>query len=268
MDAFAQKAGRKIFQRNLKQYEAKDPLYEVYVDDRGRQHRRKRETPPGLSKRDVQVLRSVQRRAHYLDKGFRIFGMRFGWTFVIGIIPGAGDAADAVLNYVLVVRKAKQAEIPGWLLSRMLLNNAISAGVGFIPIVGDIVLAMYKANSRNAALLEEYLRVRGEEFLKPEDERKQAKDVKPGAGRKPTEVIPIPGEESLKPSRTATALGTASGWFRRGGKKDKKKAETGGGEPKTIVGMPVLAVSPSSDRGRFVEDVPPTTTETNKLKSK
>lgn len=48
----------------------------------------------------------------------------------------------------------------------MLLNNAISAGVGFIPLVGDVILANYKANSRNAALLEEYLRIRGEEFLK------------------------------------------------------------------------------------------------------
>ncbi|KAM5535967.1 hypothetical protein V8D89_010407 [Ganoderma adspersum] len=272
MDAFATKAGRSIFARNLKQYEAKDPLYEMYIDDRGRQRRRKRETPPGLSKRDVKVLKSVQRRAHYLDKGFHICGMRFGWTFVIGIIPGAGDAADVALNYLLVVRKAKQAEIPGWLLSRMLVNNAVSAGVGLVPIVGDIILAMYKANSRNAALLEEYLRVRGEEFLKAEGERKQnAKDVKPGAGRKPGEVIPIPGDEPLKPSRSATALATAGGWFRRGGKgtkKDKNKTEKGVEEPETAEATPVLAVSSSSDRGRFVEDVPPTLAKTNSLKRK
>ena len=29
---------------------------------------------------------------------------------MVGIIPGAGDVADATLNYMLVVRKAKQAE--------------------------------------------------------------------------------------------------------------------------------------------------------------
>ena len=87
----------------------------------------------------------------------------------------------------------------------MLVNNAVSAGVGLVPIVGDIILAMYKANSRNAVLLEEYLRVRGEEFLKPEGQRKQnAKDVKPGAGRKPHEVIPVPGEDALKLSRTVS----------------------------------------------------------------
>lgn len=48
----------------------------------------------------------------------------------------------------------------------MLINNAVSAGIGFVPIVGDIALATYKANSRNAALLEEYLRIRGAEALK------------------------------------------------------------------------------------------------------
>ena len=41
MDAFATKTGRKIFERHIKQYEPKDPLYEEYVDDRGRQRRRR-----------------------------------------------------------------------------------------------------------------------------------------------------------------------------------------------------------------------------------
>jgi hypothetical protein len=118
--------------------------------------------PPGLSKRDQKVLRSVKRRAHYLDKGFKVCGMRFGWTFLIGIIPGAGDVTDAALNYTLVLRRAQKAELPPWLIQRMLVNNVISAGVGFVPLVGDVILAQWKANSRNAALLEEYLRVRGE----------------------------------------------------------------------------------------------------------
>lgn len=47
----------------------------------------------------------------------------------------------------------------------MLFNNAVSAGVGLIPIAGDLVLAVWKANSRNAKLLEEYLRVKGEENM-------------------------------------------------------------------------------------------------------
>jgi hypothetical protein len=42
---------------------------------------------------------------------------------------------------------------------------SISAGIGFIPLAGDIALAIFKANSRNCKLLEEYLRVLGEEHI-------------------------------------------------------------------------------------------------------
>ncbi|KAJ8072021.1 hypothetical protein AAF712_009639 [Marasmius tenuissimus] len=160
------KAGKALFEKHLEQYAPADPLYEEYTTDKGKKKRRKRAIPPGLSSRDTKILKSVQKRAHYLDKGFSICGFQFGWTFIIGIIPGAGDVASATLNYTLVVRKAKKADIPSWLLSRMLFNNAVSAGVGLVPLAGDVFLAVWKANSRNAALLEEFLRIRGEEFMK------------------------------------------------------------------------------------------------------
>jgi len=147
----AKKAGLALFTKHIAQYEPADPLYETYTDKKGRVKRRKRELPPGLSQRDAKILKKVKSRAHHLDKGFRICGMRFGWTFVIGLVPVVGDVSDALLNYTLVVKKAKQANIPDWLLRRMLLNNAISAGVGFVPLVGDVILASFKANSRNGS---------------------------------------------------------------------------------------------------------------------
>ncbi|KAK0470189.1 uncharacterized protein EV420DRAFT_1498866 [Desarmillaria tabescens] len=199
-----EKTGKKLFAKHLEQYAPVDPLYEHYTDDRGKQRRKKRDLPPGLSKRDMKILRSIKHRAHYLDKGFSICGFRFGWTFVIGIIPGAGDVANVALNYLLVVRKARQAEIPSWLLQRMLVNNAVSATVGFVPLVGDVLLAIWKANSRNAALLEEFLRIRGEELLKLQAEAEEgskeagvkksdAEQVKPGAGKAAGETIPTGG---------------------------------------------------------------------------
>lgn len=97
----------------------------------------------------------------------------------------------------------------------MLFNNLVSAGVGVVPFVGDLVLAAYKANSRNAALLEEFLRIRGEELLQLEAagkdpakaadpavgttdkgkhiakgvSKKDAEQVKPGAGKEAGEKI-------------------------------------------------------------------------------
>jgi hypothetical protein len=32
--------------------------------------------------------------------------MRFGWAFMIGLLPLVGDFADISLNYFLVLRKA------------------------------------------------------------------------------------------------------------------------------------------------------------------
>jgi len=252
MTSYLQNTGIKLFAQHLEQYSPPDPLYEFYLDDRGRQKRKKRDIPPGLSKRDAKILKSVQRRAHYLDKGFSICGFRFGWTFIIGIIPGAGDVADVALNYFLVVRKARKAELPGWLVRRMLINNSVSALSGLIPIAGDVVLAMYKANSRNAALLEEFLRIRGEEFIRLEAEKRgelgptnqtsntvspsknDMAQVKPGAGMGAEGMAggaPAPAPAATKPTGTTRSF---SSW--RGNRKDKQKI-------------------PSEDRGKFVEDV-------------
>jgi len=81
--------------------------------------------------------------------------------------------------------------IPPWLYNRMVGNQAIATIIGFVPVVGDIGIAVFKTNSRNAALLEEYLRVRGEEFLKIQPERVEDPEVvKPGAGKGKAEKIP------------------------------------------------------------------------------
>ncbi|KAI0346060.1 hypothetical protein BDW22DRAFT_1352048 [Trametopsis cervina] len=240
----AVKIGRKLFSKHMEQYQPADPLYETYIDKKGRERRRKRELPPGLSARDAKILKSVKRRAHYLDKGFSICGMRFGWTFVIGIIPGVGDVADAGLNYILVVRKARQAELPDWLVRKMLANNAVSVLAGLVPIMGDVVLAVYKANSRNAALLEEFLRIRGEEFLKRDHDRvENPENVRPGAGREEGERVP--GKEL-----TATAS-SSSGWFKRRSKASSTKS---GGKSKDV--SPAASSAPVRRESRFVEDVP------------
>ncbi|PWN88114.1 hypothetical protein FA10DRAFT_268337 [Acaromyces ingoldii] len=166
MTSLATGAAKKLIERHAKQYEPQDPFYEFYTNKNGKKKRRKRPPPPGLTKKEAQLLRKVARRAHYLDKGFSICGLRFGWTAIIGLIPGVGDATDAALNWFLVVKPARDGgELPSWLVRKMVFNNAVSAGVGLVPIAGDIMLAVWKANSRNVNLLEEYFRVLGEEHI-------------------------------------------------------------------------------------------------------
>jgi hypothetical protein len=269
------KAGKALFEKNIEgymeRYTPADPMYEEYTDKKGRKKRRKRALPPGLSARDAKILKSVQRRAHYLDKGFSFGGVRFGWTFVIGLVPMVGDFADAGLNYLLVVRKARQAELPSWLVRRMLVNNSISALAGLIPVAGDIVLAVYKANSRNAALLEEFLRIRGEEFMKLENKKKSEgkpdkllsksdlEQVKPGAGAdtksrsggESTDVAEgtMP-QSSLAAADIPSKKNSVLRWRPSNGNKGKGKEEVREKEKESLV----MEERPS-DRGKFVEDV-------------
>lgn len=42
-----------------------------------------RKDPEGLSKRDLKILQKVKKRAHTLDKGMNLCGLRVGWTFWI-----------------------------------------------------------------------------------------------------------------------------------------------------------------------------------------
>ena len=62
MDSFAASAGRKLFQKNLQQYQPADPLYETYIDKKGRERRRKVSAHLlygwGVSEPDVEGLAS------------------------------------------------------------------------------------------------------------------------------------------------------------------------------------------------------------------
>jgi hypothetical protein len=75
------------------------------------------------------------------------------------------------------------SRLPDWLTSEMLTNQVITCVCGLVPILGDVAVAIFGCNSRNVALLEEYLSIRGAEYLKPEGARRyDPMDIKPGAG--------------------------------------------------------------------------------------
>ena len=88
----------------------------------------------------------------------------------------------------------------------MLTNQVIACGCGIVPILGDLIVAIFGCNSRNVALLEEYLILRGAEYLRPEgDRRYDPEDIKPGAGMergespsyRPTPASTHPDQEPL-----------------------------------------------------------------------
>src|SRR6266576_1997170 len=96
--------------------------------------------------------------AMWLDAGFRIPGtnIRFGLDPILGLIPGAGDAAGAVLAGWIFVEAILLGASRATLI-RIAGNVALDAGLGAVPILGDIFDFAWKANLRNVALLERHL---------------------------------------------------------------------------------------------------------------
>jgi len=149
---------------------ADDPYFETLPAGRlsagGRTKRRKKALPPGLSREDEKTLIKVKRRAYRLDMALGSFcGMRVGWSSLIAIIPGIGDILDMMLA-MMVIRTASQANLPSGVRAHMMINVIIDFVIGLIPFLGDIVDIGFKANTRNAIVLENFLRERGAENIR------------------------------------------------------------------------------------------------------
>lgn len=61
---------------------------------------------------------------------------------------------------MMVARECQRIDggLPSYLYTKMMINAIIDFLIGLIPFVGDLADAAFKANTRNAILLENYLR--------------------------------------------------------------------------------------------------------------
>lgn len=92
------------------------------------------------------------------DQAFAIPGTkwRFGLDALFGLVPGLGDVAGAVVA-VYALRVARQLRAPGEIQLHLLTNIALDALIGTVPLVGDLFDFVFKAQTRNLALLDEWL---------------------------------------------------------------------------------------------------------------
>jgi hypothetical protein len=106
-------------------------------------------------RRDLERLRII---AQLFDQAFAVPGTRwrFGIDALFGLVPGLGDLAGAVVAaYALSV--ARNLRVPGAIQLHMLSNIALDALVGTVPLLGDLFDFVYKAQTRNLALLDAWL---------------------------------------------------------------------------------------------------------------
>jgi hypothetical protein len=99
----------------------------------------------------------MRRYAWLMDECIRIPGTarRIGIDPLLGLIPGAGDAAGGLLSLAPMVM-ASRLGAPNAVLLRMAGNVGVDALLGAVPLIGDIFDAGWKANKRNVQLLERY----------------------------------------------------------------------------------------------------------------
>ena len=84
-------------------------------------------------------------------------GFRLGIDSLVGLIPGFGDFATAIIS-TYIMSEGVRSKAPKSVLKRMLGNVAVDTAVGSIPIVGDIFDIGYRSNLRNVNLLKDYLK--------------------------------------------------------------------------------------------------------------
>ncbi|KAJ2558957.1 molecular chaperone [Coemansia sp. RSA 1933] len=85
---------------------------------------------------------------------------RFGLESLIGIIPIIGDFAGVVAALILISCIRKHFDLPAFIVTQMFINIAIDFAVGLVPILGDIVDMLFKANMRNYSLVKDYVEKR------------------------------------------------------------------------------------------------------------
>jgi len=115
----------------------------------------------GLTSRMTHEERLDQVRwlASVMDDGFAVPGtrLRFGWDPILGLFPGLGDVLTSLIA-LLIVHHAWQSGASRVTIARMVGNVALDFVIGAVPFVGNLFDFAFKANRRNARLLEQHLK--------------------------------------------------------------------------------------------------------------
>jgi hypothetical protein len=103
-------------------------------------------------------LNQVQFLARIMDDQFFVPGtnIRFGLDSILGLFPGLGDAITSAVS-LLIVHHAWQTGASPVLLGRMFANIGVDFLLGAVPVIGDVCDLAWKANRKNARLLEQHL---------------------------------------------------------------------------------------------------------------
>jgi hypothetical protein len=108
------------------------------------------------------ALQRAKQWAKWLDTAWTIpiINRRVGLDPLLSLIPYAGSVVSGVLSFYLLWT-ARSLNLPGHIVLQMLVNIAIDVTIGELPIVGTLLDAMWRSNTKNVKLLEKAYREHG-----------------------------------------------------------------------------------------------------------
>jgi hypothetical protein len=100
-------------------------------------------------------LHRLKRLSNLLDSRYRVPGTtwRFGLDGIVGLIPGIGDTASALVS-LYIVAEAWRLGVRKRTIARMLGNVALDSLIGAVPVAGDLFDFIWKSNAKNLRLAE------------------------------------------------------------------------------------------------------------------
>lgn len=110
---------------------------------------------PGTS---LEVPDWARKLSRLLDSAVTIPGtdIKVGLDPILGLLlPELGDSLTALVSLTLL-GVAFRERVPKLVMARMLVNIALDALLGAIPLVGDLFDFAFRANDRNLALIERH----------------------------------------------------------------------------------------------------------------
>ncbi len=115
-------------------------------------------TAPQIPATAVVRIERIRRAAHVLDAAIPIPGTKysFGIDAIIGLVPGLGDAVGVVFASLILYQSFRLGASKR-LLTRMLYNVGVDGLLGAVPLLGDWHDVVWKANVKNADLLERHI---------------------------------------------------------------------------------------------------------------
>ncbi len=95
--------------------------------------------------------------AKLMDSAFVIpgTGFRFGLDPLLGLLPGLGDTASALVSVLVILQGARRG-VPKIVMARMATNVLLNTAIGAIPVAGDVFSLWFKSNAMNYALLRQH----------------------------------------------------------------------------------------------------------------